>query len=166
MLVLIGLTLLGYSLRIAPLGLNSFWMDEITTVWWAKLSLPEIWTVARNTDVYPPGFYILEHYWVYWVGTTEFAVRYISLAAGVMVIPINYALVRRLFGHGEGLIAAVLMPFSPVALNYSQENRSHSTMILLSALLLYLAYRISYRLEVLSWLSSFAEIAFAHAKTC
>jgi uncharacterized membrane protein len=61
-------------------------------------------------------------------------VRLPSVIAGTLLVPTTYALGRVMFGGGAGLVAALLVALSPVAIGYSQDVRPYSLLVLLAAL--------------------------------
>ena len=58
---LIGLTLVGFLLRFYNLGWNSLWLDEASTLTFARQSLIGIWESTAGGEFNPPLFYWLEH---------------------------------------------------------------------------------------------------------
>lgn len=70
----------------------------------SKMSLSQI-VQATGADVYPPLYYFILHYWVALFGTSEVAVRLLSVLFGVLAIPIIYLLGRLLFKEEVGLCA-------------------------------------------------------------
>jgi uncharacterized membrane protein len=67
--------------------------------------------------------------------------RAFSAFFGVVVVPLTYALSRRMFGRGAGILAAVLAALSPAYEWYSWEIRMYSLTPVLAALTTYLLVR-------------------------
>jgi 4-amino-4-deoxy-L-arabinose transferase-like glycosyltransferase len=67
-------------------------------------------------------------------GDHEAGLRSLSAVAGVLVVPVAYATGARLMTRRAGLIVAALTAFSPLLIWYSQEARSYSMLVLLTAL--------------------------------
>ena len=65
---------LGGLLRIYQLGSESLWRDEISSATVAQLPLAQI-VENRSSDVHPPLYYFLLHYWVALLGSSEFNIR-------------------------------------------------------------------------------------------
>ncbi|MGE5140591.1 MAG: hypothetical protein ACM3JD_14080, partial [Rudaea sp.] len=67
-------------------------------------------------------------------GDTEFAVRFLSLVAGVLLVAVTARIARSLFGPRVAVIAALLSALSAFELYYSQETRMYIWVALFSAL--------------------------------
>ena len=59
------------------------------------------------------------------------AVRSISLAAGMLTLPVVYAIGRMMFSRAGALLATALVALSPPLIDYSQEARAYSLLVLL-----------------------------------
>ncbi|MDG6250842.1 MAG: glycosyl transferase, partial [Methanocalculus sp.] len=55
------LTIAGLFLRLYQLGFNSLWLDEASTLGFARHSLAEIWGFTASGEFNPPLFYWMEH---------------------------------------------------------------------------------------------------------
>jgi 4-amino-4-deoxy-L-arabinose transferase-like glycosyltransferase len=139
-ILLLVIVLIGLFLRAYHLAGESFWIDESFSVWMAKQSLPQI---VQNTavDVHPPLYYFILHYWVALFGTSEFAVRFLSVIFGVLAIPMIYLVGRLLFDEEVGLLGALILAVSAFNITYSQETRMYSLMVLLALLSMYFFLR-------------------------
>ena len=130
--LILVILLLALSLRAYRLDAQSFWNDEGNAARLAERTVPLILAGAGG-DIHPPGYYLLLHYWQAAVGLSEFALRYLSVIAGVLTVALTYALGKRLFGPPVGLLAALLGAVSPLAVYYSQEARMYALLAALSA---------------------------------
>ena len=72
------------------------------------------------------------------VGDSEFALRSLSVAAGLLSVPLLYGVGRQVFDERTGRIAALLIALSPLHVAYSQEARSYSFLIFFSILVTFL----------------------------
>ncbi len=127
------LALLGaFALRVYALGAQSLWNDEGTSVALAQRSLEAI-TDGAAKDIHPPLYYFLLHSWMPLAGASEFAVRFLSVAAGVLLVAFTARLARDLFGEEAALVAALLSALSPFQIYYSQETRMYIWVALWSA---------------------------------
>ncbi|MDE3075250.1 MAG: glycosyltransferase family 39 protein, partial [Chloroflexota bacterium] len=61
----------------------------------------------------PPLYFLLLHAWRYAAGSSEYAIRFLSLAPAVVVVPLLFAIGRRLSNLKLGLAAAALGAGSP-----------------------------------------------------
>jgi len=135
------LSLLAFGLRVYHLDGQSLWYDEGFSVYLAAQDLSSI-TAQTASDIHPPLYYYMLHFWIYLAGKSEFSVRFPSLICGVLIIPILYQLGRRLAltmarpmtpgkAQAIGLLAALLSLISPAYVWYSQEARMYTMLILL-----------------------------------
>ena len=160
-LALLLLFLLAFGLRVHRLGAQSLWYDEAVTAQVASRGVAELtrWTAE---DIQPPLYYYVEAAWTRLGGRGEWALRFPSLFAGVLIVPAMWTLARRLFGHDlagriAALAAAALATLSPLYIYYSQEARMYAQLTLLGILTGYALLRAmtarQSRSEVLWWAS-------------
>ncbi|HVL82426.1 MAG TPA: glycosyltransferase family 39 protein [Actinomycetota bacterium] len=132
-LTCIGLLLLAAAsaaLRIE--GLRTwFWIDEAISVGIAARAPAEIPAVLR-VDGSPPLYYLLLHAWMGVAGSTDAAVRGLSLALGLMTIPAAFLCARAMFSERVAWVAAVLAAFNPFLGHYSTEARMYTLVALLA----------------------------------
>ncbi|MDE3089203.1 MAG: glycosyltransferase family 39 protein [Chloroflexota bacterium] len=143
-IALLTIVLVAFALRAFHLGAQSLWYDEAFSVYLAHFSLADI-TARTAADIQPPLYYYLLHCWIVLAGDSEFAVRFLSLFFGALMIPLMFVTGRRLFTSSldlprfaeEGTIAALLAALSPLYVWYSQETRMYT---LITFLLLLSSY--------------------------
>src|SRR5579884_325232 len=84
----IGLVILlgAFALRVWRLAVPSFWWDDAYSTMVASGSLRSIVAALGREDFHPPLHYFLLHYWMRLVGRSEFSLRYMSVAAGVLTV--------------------------------------------------------------------------------
>jgi len=93
--------------------------------------------LLRN-DTHPPFYFWVMFYWLRCFGESVFSVRFFSLLAGILSIPLAYLLSRYLFNEGAAIFTALFVSISAFCVRYSQEGRSYSlamSLALLSCLL-------------------------------
>lgn len=139
-LLLVILLLASFGLRVYRLGDKSVWWDEGLAAWAARRSLAEIarWTAA---DVHPPLYFWMLHFWRWGSGDSEFGLRLLSAAIGVLTVAATYRLGRAVGGSKAGLLAALLVGISRFDVWWSQEMRMYALAALLAALSLWAAIR-------------------------
>ncbi|HVL03141.1 MAG TPA: glycosyltransferase family 39 protein, partial [Acidimicrobiales bacterium] len=76
-------------------------------------------------------YYLLLHGWMELFGSSETAVRALSLVFAVATVPVAWWAGRSLFGRQAGWVAAVLVAFSPYLTIHSREARMYSLVVLL-----------------------------------
>ncbi|MBK8020481.1 MAG: glycosyltransferase family 39 protein [Chloroflexi bacterium] len=87
---------------------------------------------AFNADATnPPLYYGLLHFAASAFGTSEFALRFVSLLIGLPVIPLTFYLGAQVAGRRAGVIAALLAVFSAPLWWASQEARMYTLLALL-----------------------------------
>jgi len=136
-ITLLAIILIGAFLRVYQLGAQSIWFDESSSVYIAKLSFTQFAQALPTLERSPPLYFLILHYWVILFGTSEFAVRLLSALFGVLALPMIYVLGRQLFNEEVGLVAALILALSSFNIQYSQEARMYSLMVLLALLSMY-----------------------------
>ena len=134
------LTLAGFALHTAWLTDRPLWLDEgftfvrISNPWRALFTgAINLYGVLPTIDTHPPLYFALLKLWVGAAGSSDFALKYFSAAAGALAIPLIWRMIRAATGARAGLIAATLATLSPLLLWYSQEVRMYSMVVALSA---------------------------------
>jgi uncharacterized membrane protein len=132
---------IGALLRFATLGVQHFWLDEAVTAGLLRLDVNDMLGTIPTTESTPPLYYLVARGWAAVFGTGEVGLRSLSALAGTVTIPVVYATGTTLASRRTGLVAAALTAVSPALVWYSQEARSYSLVVLLSALSLLFAAR-------------------------
>ena len=133
-LIILGLTLLAFLLRAYRLEMQSYWIEEAWTLYFAKLPLNELWRSLLTEEPKPPFYYFSTLYWIRLVGDSEYALRFFSLVFGVMAVPFTYRLGQALGDDRLGLLAALLLTIAPYQIWHSQEARMYSIFTAASAM--------------------------------
>jgi uncharacterized membrane protein len=151
--LLAALTLAAASLRFATVDVQSYWFDEALTAKLLRLPFGEMLSQLPDTELTPPLYYVLAWPWAHVVGSTEAALRALSVLFGIAVVPVAYLTGREIVSRGAGLAAAALVAFNPLLVWYSQEARPYSLLVLLCGLsLLFSARALRRREERSLWL--------------
>ncbi|WP_321419160.1 glycosyltransferase family 39 protein [uncultured Methanomethylovorans sp.] len=137
-LLLFGITLLGFFLRLYRLGYQSIWLDEGASFGYIQDTFAGTWSKAIESSQAPLHMIILHFMDLF--SSSEFSLRLPSVIFGTLTIPITYLMGKRLFGKEEGIISAFLLSISMMHLWYSQEARMYAQMVLFASLSLYLFY--------------------------
>ncbi len=120
-----AILLLAFALRLYRLGDQSIWYDEGVSIHLAQKSLAAL-TAHTAGDIHPPLYYYLLHFWIRAAGSSEFAVAFLSLGFGLLLVPLVYCIGRNLYNPIVGSLAALLVAVSPYNLWYSQEMRMYT----------------------------------------
>jgi len=149
---LAGLCLLSFAHGVYRLGEQSLWWDEslshyrATRPFWFILSnhmtfLSGTQEVPIQPDNHPPLYFVLLRMAVLTAGDSEFAMRFLSLVAGVLTVPLLYQCGKSCFGTGCGVLAACLSALSPLYLWAQQEARPYALGTLLATASFYALMR-------------------------
>ncbi|HEY51855.1 MAG TPA: hypothetical protein G4N94_00145 [Caldilineae bacterium] len=132
-LILLAIILLAFALRLYEIDAQSFWYDEGVTAQVARLGVRELarWTAD---DIQPPLYYLLVDGWLRLNPFGEGILRWPSAAFGTLLIPLLWALGRRLWDDRAGLLAALVGATSPLMVYYGQEARMYALLVTLVTL--------------------------------
>jgi hypothetical protein len=129
-----GLIALGFAVRFASLGTQSFHHDEVITV--ARVipgGFVHMLEEVKRSESNPPLYYVLAWAWAKLFGTGEVAIRSLSALFGLGTVPIAYLIGAELSNRRAGLIAAGLVAVNPMLIWYSQEARSYALLVFFCA---------------------------------
>lgn len=149
--VVLAVTAVGFVLRSLRLGWQPLWWDEGYSVYFATEPLGRmLWLTAH--DIHPPLYYALLHGWLALQGNAApFGDRLLSVALGVIALPLQFRLAQLLFPGRlrPAVIALLLLTFSPIHLYYSQEVRMYGLALALGLAASLALWRLVQRLEQL-----------------
>jgi uncharacterized membrane protein len=129
--VLIGLLIGAFGLRLWALGDGSVWHDE---GWSIRAIRDPIGTPDDNT---PLLYYSLMHLLWQGAGETPLALRYGSALLGVLTVAVGARIARQWAGWDAAILVAVLLGASPLLWAYAREIRAYVMVPLLSLVLLW-----------------------------
>lgn len=125
----------GAVLRFFRIGAQSFWTDEVAGIIMADRSLVEVLGVTALRDLNPPLGYVVLHFWQL-ISHSEVWMRTLPAILGLIAIFLVFLLSKRLFSNRVGLLAALLLAFSPLAIYFSQEVRYYNLALVLACWIL------------------------------
>ena len=128
--VVLAIVILASALRLWNIGAQSLWIDE--GIAWRVATQPGLNEAVQADPTNPPLYFLLLYLNVRLAGDSEFALRWLSAACGILLVPLIYQLARRLFSPVAGLFAAVLIACSPPLWWASQEARMYALMAALA----------------------------------
>jgi len=131
--VLFVILAVAAALRFHWLAAKSFWFDEGVSVAIARLDWYNFARILWRREANMSLYYLLLRYWLHF-GGSEFFVRSLSVIFAIASIPVVYLLGRRLFDSRVGLFAAALLATNAYYVQYSQDARSYTLMLLLCSL--------------------------------
>ena len=145
---LILLMLIAFAWRVQGLSNQSLWRDEVDAVYFALRNLPEtLGMFVRGADNGVLYFLALRP-WFFLVGASEFALRYPSVLAGTLSVPLLWQVACQLLqmrsvgstlriphsGAPSGprtpyfvpFLAATFLTFNPYQVWYGQEGKMYA----------------------------------------
>lgn len=137
LLLLTGMLLLAFGLRVYRLPAQSLWYDEGVSWYMTQKTLPELTTWTAH-DIQPPLYYYLLWGWVRLAGTSEYALRFPSVAFGLLTVSLAWALGRRLWDTRAAGLAVLFITISALHVYYAQEARMYTLLTCLGLLSSYL----------------------------
>jgi len=131
LVLILGLIIRAFSLN------QSFWLDEATSALTTKMSLVDFLGKFMPGDFHPPLYYIILRVWSLIFGSSEIALRSLSIVFGISTIYIVYLIGKELVNKKTGLIAGLLLATSGLFVYYSQEARMYTMASFLVCLLVF-----------------------------
>src|SRR5438105_9636570 len=139
-LLLLGILLLAFALRLYNVEGQSIWGDEAFSIFTAQQPIGNV--LSSGADLHPPLYHLLLHFWLLLTGREALAVRFLSLAWSLLSVAAGYGLARLLTDdEGTSLSAAFLLAISPFQIFYAQETRMYAQAAALCALSLLFCVR-------------------------
>jgi len=126
---LLAITAVGLLLRLVGADRWSLWSDEALTLVIAQWPLKTLFLAPADPT---PGLYYALHKLVLGPDVGVVAARSISIVAGTLLIPAAYWLARE--ARVPALLIAALVALSFPLIDYSQEARAYSLLVLLVVL--------------------------------
>lgn len=116
---------------------RGFWTDEFFTATYTRH--PTIGMVlddVRKNEQSPPLYFLLMWLWVRFLGTSEGALRFPSVLAGMLSVGLLTFLVQRWFAQKAAAMAGMVMALSPLIARYAIEARPYSMLVFASVVCL------------------------------
>jgi hypothetical protein len=146
--IVVALCFFSFARGIYQLGEQSLWWDESLSLHRATRPFPFIFSnrilflfdteeQPVTPDHHPPLYFALLRVLVLAAGDSEFVLRYLSLAACVLIVPLLDQCGRRLYGPLAGVGAALLAAASPLYLWAQQEARPYALATLFGVISFY-----------------------------
>jgi len=113
-------------LALCTLNLNgAVWFDESYSAYLIRGDFGQIWSLTA-VDVHPPLFYFLLKVWSLIFGTSDIALRFMSVFFGGVGIIFAFHLVKKWFGLKVATVGTTLLALSPMLIRYGQEMRMYT----------------------------------------
>jgi mannosyltransferase len=138
---ILAVLMLATALRVHGLLRQSAWADEITTLLIAdpSQSFARFWDLVL-ADTHPPLYYLLMRCWSAAFGQSDLAARVPSVVFGVLAVGAA-AVSFKTYAFRSRMALMLLLAVSPGAIEYAQEARSYSLLLLLSTVITSACFR-------------------------
>jgi 4-amino-4-deoxy-L-arabinose transferase-like glycosyltransferase len=159
---LVLVLLLATALHLYNIASQSIWFDEGWSAYAA--AQPTLLDAARADLTNPPLYYMLLHGAARFFGTSEFALRWVSVLLCLITITLMARLTRELFGWQATIFAALLGTLSTLLWWAAQEARMYTLLALLVLACAWAWHRLLRRATPLVWITLWlAELAILYA---
>src|SRR5262245_60241924 len=142
LLPVLSILLLAAAVRIVNSSAWPVWTDEGWTTW--SVSDPHLDVVLSREiaqDRHPPLYFFTLSIWERLAGDSRLALRFLSIAAGLLTVAVTFRIGADLFGPRAGLFGALLLSVLHLAVYYSQEVRDYGGVTLTVTLMTLLFVR-------------------------
>lgn len=144
-IAIIAIVVLSAALRFYHLGYHDLRGDEAFSISFVSNSWESIVAHLRSGEPHPPLYFSLLKVWMAVAGSSEFAARWLSAAAGIALAPLLFACGRALGSERLGLIAAFLAATNPYHIWNGQDVRMYALVTTFSAAVLCFGLRFGTR---------------------
>lgn len=127
------------GITFATIGNSSVWFDEAFSSYMIRFNFAEIFHFTA-LDVHPPLYYWLLKVWSLLFGTSDVALRSMSVLFALVALVAGYMLMRKMFGQSSALVALALAALSPVLVRYAQEMRMYTLVLAIGLSATYVLY--------------------------
>lgn len=125
----LGLVAVAFALRVWGLEFQSLWRDETDALFFATRPLARVLATFAIPGRNGPLYFLLLKGWRALAGETEFALRFPSVLASTAVLPLTWAVARRLGCPRAGAWALPLLAFSPFLVWYAQDAKMYASVL-------------------------------------
>jgi uncharacterized membrane protein len=131
-LFVLAILLVAYGVRVHQLGAQSLWYDEGVAYGHSQRALLDMLPLLQR-NVHVPAYFWSLAVWEDVAGSSEFALRYLSVMFSVVSVALAYALGKRLYGRGAGAAAAGFVALNTFSIYYAQEARMYAMLAAVAA---------------------------------
>lgn len=115
---------------------SSIWFDESYSAYLIRGDFGQIWEMTAQ-DVHPPFFYFALKMWSSIFGTSDIALRFMSVFFGLIAIVFIFHAVKKWFGIRAAGLATIFAAISPMFIRYGQEMRMYTMVLAIVAIATY-----------------------------
>ena len=145
---MVAVVLFAFAIGVHSLNAYPVWGDELSTLTNIGAFNPPyspadvIKSLHNHTPLDMPLYFVLAAIWAQIAGWSQFALRLLSLFAGVCLIAAVFRLGRDVFGARTGIVAAWLVSTNAYLLIYFVELRTYSILMFLFVIHLLIYFRV------------------------
>lgn len=130
--VFLATIILGFTAVCATLvGRASIWFDEAFGAYLIRFDISEL-THYTGMDVHPPLYYYLLKAWSLFFGSSDVALRSLSIVLAVAVLVTVFYGVRIYLGRRVAYMSLILVALSPMFVRYAVEMRMYTLVMLIA----------------------------------
>lgn len=137
---------------------RGFWGDEAWTALISQLPLKEI-VATTSQDFHPPFYYFLVHFWIKIFGSSEVAIRSLSVLFWLLTGLVVYRFCLLFWQRRQAVLATVFVLANPFVLTYACEARSYALLTLLTATSMFSFWRTREKWQPWGWLYLLVNVA-------
>ncbi len=127
---ILAILILAAVTRITNAGHWPVWTDEGWSTWAASDHHLDVILDKVAGDRHPPLYFVSLSAWWTLAGDSRIALRFLSIAGGILAVAATYRIGADWFGRTAGAYGALLLAVLDVAIYYSQEIRHYSWLVL------------------------------------
>ena len=142
----LALSLLCCVFAFVGLGVTSYWIDELFTLFVIDHDggMKEVLSRAL-TDTHPPAYYFIAHAWIRLFGSGEVPLRALSAIFAVAAVGLFFQVLKPWFSLPARAVATLVAAASTLTFDYAQTARSYSLCVLIAVGLMGLALAVHAR---------------------
>lgn len=130
------------ALTLPTLASASIWFDEAFSAYLVRYDFAKIWHFT-SVDVHPPLYYFALKVWTMLFGTSDFALRSMSVFFGALTLIAAFYLIKRIFKSTKtAVISTMFLAISPMFVRYAQEVRMYMMVAFLAVVTVRAYYEI------------------------
>ena len=131
-------SLICVALDTVHLGRASLWSDEIFSRYYYEVfGTRFMFGEGLQVEPTPPTYYLLLQAWMLLFGSSEAALRSLSVASDAAAVPLVFLLAREIGGRRAAVAATLLFALCPTGLYFAQEARVYAMTLPATALVLF-----------------------------
>ena len=131
----------NFILRLILISDSNLWYDEVFSVYQSQKDISLIKEISRS-DIAPPFYYYILHFWMQLFGIGENSVRILSILFMSIAAAFLFFMAYKYFGFDTAIFTSVLFFSSNQIFFYAQEARTYSLLILLAIVSSHLFFKL------------------------